>query len=144
MTQTRAGALAALETVIRTAMEAGGKACYRNPETSVDASHEGVVIMTDGVPGEPEPILSPRRYSWDHSVEFEITASGPEREATVEAIIRLFEPALDLDRTLGGAVDYAAIDTAPDIAEYEVEGAETERSAVLHVTLSYVTASGAG
>lgn len=144
MTQTRVGALAALETRIKTALQAAHIGFYRNPANAVDATEDGVVIMTDGMPGEPEVILSPRRYSWDHEVEFEITAMGDDRSATVEAIIALFEPALSLDRTFAGAADYAAIDSAPEFSEYDVDGGQTERSAVLRVTLCYVTASGAG
>jgi hypothetical protein len=144
MTQTRLGALSALEAPIKVDLEGAGIAFFRNPATSVDASRAGVVIMSDGIPGEPEVLLSPRRYCWDHQVEFEITAKGDDRKTVVEDIIKRFDPVLDLDRTLGGAVDYAAIESAPDGSDYEVEGAETEYSAVLRVTLAYVTASGAG
>ena len=144
MTQSRVGALAALEAPIKVDLEGAGIAFFRNPATSVDASRAGVVIMSDGIPGEPEVLLSPRRYCWEHQVEFEITAKGDDRKAVVEAIIARFEPVLAVDRTLGGAVDYAAIESAPDGADYEVEGVETEYSAVLRVTLAYVTVSGAG
>jgi len=144
MTQSRMGALDALELAIKVVLDGAGVTFFRNPATSVDANRDGIVIMTDGIPGEPDVLLSPRRYCWEHQVEFEITAMGEGRNAVVEAIIARFEPVLALDHTLGGAVDYAAIDSAPDINEFPIEGAETERSAVLRVMLSYVTASGAG
>jgi len=138
MSQTRLGALDALETRIAAVITAPA-GFVRDPEAPVDASHDGVVIMRDGDPGQPEYILSPMGYAWEHPVEFEITASGENRRAAVEALIAKFMPALDADRTLGGAVDDARIMTAPEINEYPVEDAETERSAVIRVTLSYTT-----
>ncbi|HEY1630800.1 MAG TPA: hypothetical protein VGF56_05760 [Rhizomicrobium sp.] len=143
-TQTRIGALAALEIAISAATAVASIGFHRDPEKSVDATHDGVVIMRDGDPGSPEYILSPMSYSWEHQASFEITASGKEREAAVEAVIALFEPALAADRTLGGAVDDARIVLAPEIHEYPVDGAETERTAMLSVQLSYTTATGAG
>lgn len=142
--QTRVAALAALETVIKNAVTAGSAAFWRDPEKDIDASHTGVVLMHDGDPGQPEVILSPLSYSWEHPVEFEVTASGKSRRAVVEVIIALFEPALAADRTLGGKVDGARIAQAPQFSEYEAEGSETERSGVLYVQLVYTTASGAG
>lgn len=144
MIQTRAGALDALETVMTTAL-AGPETFERDPEKSLDASDDGVVIMIHGDPGQSEAILSPPSYAWEHAVEFEITAKGENRKAVVEAIIAKFEPALAVNRTLDGAVDDARIVEAPEIHEYPGgEGVETERSAVLRVQLAYTTASGAG
>lgn len=142
MTQTRDGALDALQTVIAAAIAAPAK-FYRDPEATIPASHDGVVLMTDGDPGQPEAILSPLSYAWEHQVNFEIAATGENRKATIEALIAKFEPALAADRTLGGAVDDARVTLAPDIHEYPVDGAEQERSAVLFVQLSYTTQSGA-
>ncbi|HEY4112864.1 MAG TPA: hypothetical protein VGM17_02280 [Rhizomicrobium sp.] len=141
--QTRAGALDALESVMAAAL-ASPVTFERDPEKNVPASHDGVVIMRHGDPGDPEVILSPLSFAFEHQVEFEITASGPDRATTVESIIGRIDPALAVDRTLGGAVDDARVMTAPDINEYEADGVETERSAVLHVQLSYTTASAAG
>ena len=142
--QSRPAALDALEAAIRAAVENTEAKFFRNPEGDVDASTDGVVIMTDGDPGEPEYILGPFGCAWEHAVEFELTASGEDRKDTIEALIALFDPALAVDRSLGGKVDDARIVTAPDFAEYPVDGAQTERSAVLRVQLSYTTASGAG
>jgi hypothetical protein len=142
MTQTRIGALAALEAVIKAAVEAAGKTFVRDEEP--DATRDGVVVMTDGNPGEPEVLLSPRRYCWLHKVEFEIAAKGKNRKTVVEDIIKLFEPALAADRTLDGAVDGVSIEDPPDGADYDVDGAETEYSAVVKITADYTTDSAAG
>jgi hypothetical protein len=141
--QTRAGAVDALETVVKAAL-AAPITFERDPEKSLDASHHGVVIMREGDPGTPEYILSPMSFVFEHQVEFEITASGKDRKSVVEAILALFEPALLVDRTLAGAVDDARTMLAPEIHEYEEDGTEAERSAVLFVQLAYTTASAAG
>lgn len=133
---THDAALDALETVVKAALN-GAETFVRNPEKSVDASEEGVVIMTDGDPGEPEVILSPLSFSFDRQVEFEITAKGETRKAVVSALVAKFDPALAVDRTLGGAVEDARIVSAPEVTEYDTDGAATERSAVLRVQLSY-------
>ena len=142
MTQTRVGELAALETVVKAAVGAG--LFHRDPEKSPPATASGVVIMKDGEPGEPEVILSPVSYAFEHQVEFEIAANGPNRRAVVEALIARIDPALAANRTLGGVVDDARVVAPPDIKEFESEGVGSERSAVLHVQLAYTTASGAG
>jgi hypothetical protein len=145
MIRTRSSVLDAAEAVVRTAVEAVGAAFYRNPEADPDASHAGIVIMTDGDPGEPDIVLSPLTYVWEHRVAFEIAASGQYRRRTVEAIIAAFEPAIASDRTLGGTVDDARISDAPDIKEYDAgPGVEKEYVASLIVTLYYDTVSGAG
>lgn len=141
---TRAGALTALQTVVAAAMSGASVSFFRDPEQRVAASHEGFCVMRDGDPGEPEVLLSPLAFCWEHEVEFEIAVSGPSRAATLETIIALFEPALAADRTLGGAVEDSRIVEAVQIAEDPVDDAETERYATLHVQLSYTTGSGAG
>lgn len=142
--QTRVGALAALEAAVQAALQAAGADFERDPEKPSEANHNGVVIMRDGDSGTPEPILSPMSFAWEHHVEFEICATGPTRSAKVEALIAALDGALKPDRTLGGTVDDARVVLAPEIKEFEIDGAETERSALVHVQLSYVTASGAG
>ena len=142
MTQTRVGALAALEVVVKAAV--GTALFHRDPEKPVPASASGVVIMTDGDPGAPEVILSPVSYAYEHQVELEIAANGPNRRTVVEALIAKIDPALAANRTLGGTVDDARVVAAPDVKEFDGEGVGSERSAVLRVQIAYTTASGAG
>lgn len=141
---TRGGALTALETAISSAMGAASIVFLRDPEQRLTASHEGFCVMRDGNPGNPEYLMSPLRFCWEHEVDFEIAATGPDRAATLETIIALFEPAVAADRTLGGAVEDARIMNAPQISEDPVDDAEIERYATLTVQLVYTTDSGAG
>ncbi len=140
--QTRTGALDALEAVLSAAID-DEDSFFRNPEAGIDASETGVVTMTDGDAGEPEVILSPVRFGWEHQVELEITAKGEGRRDAVQALIAKIDAALAADRSLGGAVDDARIVSAPEFHEFSTGGAAAERSAVLHVQLVYTTASGA-
>lgn len=138
MTQTRAGALAALETAIKAAVLAAHKTFVREEEP--DATRAGVVVMNDGIPGEPEILLSPVRYCWDHPATFEVAAKGPDRKTTVQAIVALFEPAIAADRTLGGAVDDCRINAAPDAQDFaDEDGVEDEYSELVRVDLAYTT-----
>lgn len=142
MTQTRISALDALANAVEIAV--GSANFVRDPDTPVDATADGIVLMNDGIPGEPEPILSPASYSFEHQVPFEIAAHGETRRAACDARITQIEAALAADRTLGGTVDDARIVSGPDIAETPMDGAATERSVIVTVTLCYTTAKASG
>ncbi len=132
--QSRVAALKALEALIRRAV--GEDIFIRNPESPVEASREGIVVMSDGDPGEAEYILSPLAFCWEHQVAIEIAASGPDRVAVTEGLLARLEPELAADRRLGGAVDDARLMSAPEIHDYPIDDAETERSITVAVQLS--------
>ena len=76
---------------------------------------DGLLIMRDGEPGEPEVTLSPLRYHYQHRAEIEAVVQG----AWVEA-------------------------EAPRPVDLPVEGAASLKAAVIPVVLHYSTADPLG
>lgn len=144
MTTTREAAMSALESVLAAAYALSSAQFLRDPEQQPNASASGLVIMTDGDPGQPEYSFSPFEELWEHPVPLEISASGVNRRTTVDSLVSVIEPALAADRTLGGKVDEARVIEGATYVEQKVEGTPAERIATVHVTLIYATGSGAG
>jgi hypothetical protein len=104
---------------------------------------EGLVILRDGDPGEPEVTLSPPRYHYQHRVEIEVLVQHVEqaqRDLALDALLGTLAQALDGQTTLGGLVDYLHIET-PEFLSETVEGAPTIKAAVVPVILEYSTSN---
>jgi transposase len=62
---------------------------------------EGLLILRDGEPGEPEVTLSPLAYHYQHPAEIEAVVQGADRVAAFDTLIASIGAALAADRTLG-------------------------------------------
>ncbi len=100
---------------------------------------EGLLILRDGEPGEPEVTLSPLRYHYQHRVEIEAIVQGANRDAAFDALCASIGAALATDRTLGGACDWIEAQ-APQPVDLPVEGGASLKAAVIPVVLHYTTA----
>jgi hypothetical protein len=67
---------------------------------------EGLLILRDGDPGDPEVTLSPLRYHYQHRTEIEAVVQGTDRDASFDTLIASAGAALAADRTLGGLCDW--------------------------------------
>ena len=67
---------------------------------------EGLLILRDGEPGEPEVTLSPLRYHYQHRAEIEAVVQGADRDAAFDTLTASIGAALAADRTLGGLCDW--------------------------------------
>ena len=47
---------------------------------------EGLLILRDGEPGEPEVTLSPLRYHYQHRAEIEAVVQGADRDGAFDAL----------------------------------------------------------
>jgi hypothetical protein len=106
----------------------------------------GLVILRDGDPGEPEVLLSPLTYLWQHRAEIEvIVQQAPAQTATAELDALLSEVgiALSADRTLEGMVDWVEWG-APQTRDLAVDGAAGMKAAVVAVTLHYASSDPLG
>ena len=98
---------------------------------------EGLMILRDGSPGEPEVTLSPLMYHYRHRAEIEvIVQTGVERDARFDQLIGDIGAALTADRTLGGRCDWVEAE-APEPVDLPIEGAASLKAAVVPVILSY-------
>lgn len=100
---------------------------------------EGLLILRDGEPGEPEVTLSPLAYHYQHRAEIEAVVQGEERDAAFDALTASIGTALAADRTLGGLCDWVEAE-APRPVDLPVEGAASLKAAVIPVVLHYSTA----
>jgi len=63
---------------------------------------EGLLILHDGEPGEPEVTLSPLPNHYQHRAEIEAVVQGADRDAAFDRLTGSIGMALATDRTLGG------------------------------------------
>lgn len=99
----------------------------------------GLLILRDGDPGEPEVMLSPLTYHYQHRAEIEAVVQGADRDAAFDALAASVGTALAADRTLGGLCDWAEAE-APRPIDLAVEGAATLKAAIIPVVLHYASA----
>jgi hypothetical protein len=100
----------------------------------------GLVILRDGDPGEPEVLLSPLSYLWQHQAEIEVIVQTSSNEASAALDTLLFEIGVVLaaDRTLGGLVDWIEW-TGPQTRDLAIDGAAGLKGAVVTVTVHYAS-----
>ena len=100
---------------------------------------EGLLILRDGEPGEPEVTLSPLAYHYQHRAELEVVVqTGTGRASAFDDLITAIGTALEADRTLGGLCDWVEPD-APASLDLPIEGAAALKAAVIIVVLHYTT-----
>lgn len=105
---------------------------------------QGLLILRDGEPGEPEVTLSPLRYHYQHRAEIDAVVQGTnERDAAFDTLCASIGAALAADRTLGGLCDWIEAE-APRPVDLPVEGAASLKAAVIPVVLHYSTADPLG
>ncbi len=104
---------------------------------------DGLLILRDGEPGEPEVTLSPLRYHYQHRAEIEAVVQGANRDAAFDTLCAGIGTALIADRTLGGLCDWVEAE-APRPVDLAVEGAASLKAAVIPVVLHYSTADPLG
>jgi hypothetical protein len=103
----------------------------------------GLVIIRDGDPGEPEVLLSPLTYVYEHRVPIELaafTSASLTREQTIDQMLSAIGTAAMADRTLGGLCDFIETE-APTSDDLETAGAISGRWADAAIIASYATAN---
>ena len=141
MTSKREQALAGLFLCLKDNIT--GLSVLRNEPLPTKVPADGLVILRDGDPGEPEVTLSPTRYHYQHRAEIEalVQHGDPaQRDTALDTLLETVAQALDGQTSLGGLVDYLHIET-PDFLSETVEGAPTIKAAVVPVILEYSTSN---
>lgn len=115
----------------------------RNPAKEQSLKQGALLCLFDGDRGEPEILLSPMTYSFNHAVQLEIWTE-PYANFTAEAlqdqILSALGPALIADRTVGGLCDHLEprLDGVETVAS---DGAVPVRISRITLTCSYTTPS---
>ena len=80
---------------------------------------QGLLILRDGEPGEPEVTLSPLAYHYQHRAEIEAVVQGANRDAAFDTLCASVGTTLAADRTLGGLCDWVEAEACPPSAPME-------------------------
>lgn len=102
---------------------------------------EGLLILRDGDPGEPQMTMSPLRYHFEHVAMIEVIVQGTDtRDARFDGLKLAIGAVIGTDRTLGGLCDWIEAG-APEPQDLAVLGADTLKAANIPVVLHYMTAN---
>ena len=98
----------------------------------------GLIILRDGDPGDPEVLLSPLSYLWEHQTEVEviIQRGASDESAALDTLLTAVGAALAGDRSLGGLAEWLDWG-APKTSGLAIEGAAALRGATVPVTIHY-------
>lgn len=101
----------------------------------------GLVIVRDGEPGEPDVLLSPLVYVYEHRVPIEVAAfasASLSREEALDQMLSAVGTAVAADRTLGGLCEFLDAE-APTSDDLETTGAISGRWAEAAIIAAYST-----
>jgi hypothetical protein len=98
----------------------------------------GLIILRDGDPGDPEVLLSPLSYLWEHQTEVEviIQRGASDESAALDTLLTAVGAALAGDRSLGGLAEWLDWG-APKTSGLAIDGAAALRGATVPVTIHY-------
>ncbi|CAA7619011.1 conserved hypothetical protein [Candidatus Terasakiella magnetica] len=129
--QILAALLARLETV-------PGATVKREAPLPETVSAGGLIILRDGDPGDPEVILSPVTYLWEHQAEIEVILQRGQDDDSValDVLLMAVGQALAADRSLGGLAEWLDWG-APKTSGLAIDGAASLLGATVPVTIHY-------
>ena len=100
----------------------------------------GLIILRDGDPGDPDVVLSPVIYLWEHQTEIEIILQRGQDDdsAALDNLLMAVGVALAADRSLGGLAECLEWG-APKTSGLAIDGAASLRGATVPVTIHYAS-----
>lgn len=113
----------------------------RNEVLPEKIAPEGLCVLRDGDPGEPEVTLSPASYLYEHRAELDVVvahADSAVRDALFDNLLAAIGTAIASDRTLGSLCDVVRA-LAPEPVSEPVEGAAGLKAATVPIVLVYAT-----
>ncbi|MDO8607876.1 MAG: acyl-CoA transferase [Phaeospirillum sp.] len=98
----------------------------------------GLIILRDGDPGDPEVLLSPISYLWEHQTEIEVILQRGQDDdsAALDTLLMAVGDTLAADRSLGGLAEWLDWG-APKTSGLAIDGATALRGATVPVTIHY-------
>jgi hypothetical protein len=118
-----------------------GVTVWRNEPLPVEMPAAGLMILTDGSPGEAEVTMSPLTYHYQHAARLDLIVEGAtsaDRDAAFDALVQAVHAAVAGDRSLGGRCDWVEA-MAPEPVELSAEGALPIKAATMDIMLHYAT-----
>ena len=119
----------------------------RNTAAPERIPKDGLIVLRDGDPGEPEQTLGGiGGVYYSHAVEIEVyveTGEASARDAAFDALVSAIGAALDADPTLGGLA-FGMTTARPGIDTEAVIGAPAIKTGTIDVIIEYETATPLG
>ena len=137
----REDAIAALVTILKTGLTGVDVKRDEPMPNNIDKVKRSLVSVFEGDPGEPEELLSPPSFIYNHRTEIEVyvrDGKAETRHSKMDALLSQIGTVLESSPTLGGAVDILTIGS-PEFNDMSEAGMETVKAAVVPVYLEYVT-----
>lgn len=129
-----------LATKIKT-LESANLKVYRNLDKPQKIPSGGIIILRDGGSEEPEVLLSPLTYIYEHRVTAEIMVQNPDpaiRNLTIDALMVGISSVINANRTLDGLAEWLEAGT-PELQDEPVEGAAGIRTATVSIMVRFFT-----
>jgi hypothetical protein len=106
---------------------------------------DGLVIIRDGDPGEPNIDLSPPAYHYAHLIPIELAScqSAGDLRAIIDTMAAAIGAAVLADRTLGGLCDFLDVE-ALSIVDLIVAGGATQLGGQFNIIAQYSAPSPLG
>ena len=101
----------------------------------------GLIIMRDGASEEPDVLLSPLTYIYQHLVQIEVlvqNANATARDGQLDALLIAIGGVITADRSLGGLAEWTEAQ-APAFVEEPIEGATTVKMAQFSIMVRFST-----
>lgn len=130
--------LQALFTLLQTVSNAK---VLRNESLPEKIPAGGLLILRDGDPGEPEVLLSPLSYYWQHRAQLEIVVQkggASDRDTALDDLLQAVATAIASDRMLSGLCDRVTAFPS-DPSTLAIEGGASVKGAVVPIELIYTT-----
>ena len=123
-----------------------GATVRRNEALPVSVPADGLIILRDGDPGEPDVTLNPRTEYYTHRAEIEAFVTQPVPgsqpgdgggEEELDALLSWLSVKLSIDRSLGGLAENLTW-SAPETSVLAIEGAAPILTARITVAIEYL------
>ena len=129
-----------LNTKLKT-LETATLKTYRNLDKPQAVPTTGMIVLRDGVSEEPEVLLSPLTYIYEHVATLEVMVQHPDpatRDSLLDTLLISIGGIITANRTLDGLAEWIEART-PEFQEEPIEGAASIRSASVPVMLRFFT-----
>jgi len=142
MPSVREQVLTALYTKLK-ALESSSVKVYRNLDKPQKLPSLGIIIVRDGTAGDPEVLLSPLTYIYEHSALLEIMtqhADAATRDSQLDSLLASIGGIIAANRSLDNLAEWMEA-RAPEFLEEPIEGAATVKSATVPVMIRFFTSN---
>jgi hypothetical protein len=140
MTSKREQILSAFHTKLKT-LESATVKVYRNLDKPQKVNTGGIISMHDGASEEPEVLLSPLTYIYEHIITLEAMVQNPDsaaRNTALDTLLVSIGSVINANRTLDGLAEWVEA-RSPDFEEEPIEGAASVRLATVQIMVRFYT-----